>query len=763
MPWPVNCSMSEAFRGVEVPIKRSVLHSAHWIFLVVWWLVSGVPLLDALKAIFAIIAITGFGSWVLSGIFEPKLIHSVTVGLPIGLACVGFLPIFISHKHLPIAFGAVVVLGLSTFFRQCTNCVHKLNVRDISVFLLTCTFTSIELLDRTSKLQIFALYALIGLAGICTLTKKLVKLGNLVLILTLLLCVWIAFVQNGLPIGPASLQSSLYFRTNDNVFSESISNSIANFGLDNLSAATGTPIKYHFLTLSISGIFSRSLDLAPFVMTLQIIPSLAFMVIAFQIATLARQVGGDRRSSIAALYILFLSNTLPNQIRFFSTNTTTNTLSCVFVLAVLLILKRHLRIPTIKSTLLLILMSISSILSKSPYGALLGLGFVALSLALPFSNKHNWFRLFATLVASILAMAASLLFLVKPPSWAHRSFEIDFSSQGLGGAAGPAFFVIPLSIGFFILCRFGLLLLYRNRHKSQPTRQLVVFMISLAIGGLLAFVVDNQSNELYFLNLALLVSAPIAGVGLINGHRHLTQTLQQKDRRLIAITSAIFIFIGTLMEFAPLFDQVSSRQLLLPLLWLALAIVFLAFLYTARFCKFDLRGLCAIGLIGLTIGTFTSQVRSRLFNSPVLPSYSIAQPELVQGILWLKSTSQENDLIATNHSLPCVNLDCVVDESSMLISALSHQQVLIEGPRFVVGDTNYPPWIVERIRLSLDPILTPSKSSLESLIKVGVTRYLLDLSHPSVREGQLEKLISIIPPSYTRGNVMVFDLQSFKG
>jgi hypothetical protein len=727
-----------------------------------WWIAEGVPLLAALKTSIAILALIGLGTWLWSVStrhLTSYLSDSVVIGLPIGLACTGILPIFVPSRHLPTAFTALLVAGALAFVSHATKVEPDKPVKDPLLYFLVFSFSCLELLDTMPLLQLIGLYITL----LFVISRFLLGMKPTFHLVTAIAFFAIALfaAQKINSIGTQSVASlsRLFLRTDDNIFAESVSHSIANLGIGNFAAATGIPLKYHFLSLSISGVFSRVLNLEPFVMTLHVIPALSFAMIALQTFILTYRMSRNRAASTVAVCVLFLGNTLPNQFRFFSTNTTTNTLSYIFVLGTLLVLHSTLTRPSALSMVSLTLLSVSSILSKAPYGVLLALCLCTIALAAFRDRNLNRNILVMYLLIPVFFMGAALLALVQPPDWAQREFSIEFSKQGLGGDYRPALIVFPMVLLLVLLTRFGLLFFYKHHENDVTNRLLVLGILTSVLGGLLPFMVDNGSNELYFLNFALLVSAPLTGIGSYHAWGHVSRFVRLRElKRSTILTATFFTCLGLAIELIPIVNRTSSKQVLLPLIWGIVVCLSVVIISRSQGLRVDRKVVVAAIILGLTAGSFLSHIRSRVNSINVQASYAIADPELIEALTWLRSSSNPTVLIATNRSLPCPDHPCDVDESSMAISAFSQRSVYIEGPRFIVGNTNYPPWVQQRIRLSLNVVYRPSLESLVALENAGVSIYLLDLHHPSVSHTQLQELLRLRKPVFSNKGILIFNI-----
>ena len=97
----------------------------------------------------------------------------------------------------------------------------------------------------------------------------------------------------------------LYTGSDDLVFSESMSWSLAHFGIHDYAAAINTSVRYHWFSLAWSGLVQKSSGVAPFVTTLHVVPVVSFAIITWLVLALARLVTGRSRGGIIAVIALF--------------------------------------------------------------------------------------------------------------------------------------------------------------------------------------------------------------------------------------------------------------------------------------------------------------------------------------------------------------------------------------------------------------------------------------------------------------------------
>jgi hypothetical protein len=130
-----------------------------------------------------------------------------------------------------------------------------------------------------------------------------------------------------------------------------------------------------------------------------------------------------------------------------------------------------------------------------------------------------------------------------------------------------------------------------------------------------------------------------------------------------------------------------------------------------------------VGFIGVSSGSFFLQA---LVNEPYNFTASVASTTDIESLDWVRSNVEDGEIFATNRFLCNQETPCSFDDSSFLISAISRQRVLIEGPRFVIGGMPYPKWAKDRVQKSIDFANSPSEKSWSQLKLFGVDWFYLD-------------------------------------
>jgi hypothetical protein len=365
-------------------------------------------------------------------------------------------------------------------------------------------------------------------------------------------------------------------------------------------------------------------------------------------------------------------------------------------------------------------------LSKMPYAvALLG-GTAASSIFMFIKNKQLRKSLIVQTAAIGLTLISILALFLTPHSWEKRTYILDWNLMNIGIGSQFRIPVAMFFISMLLLTRFPLFLRFS---KDKENNIVKIFILGAVSSGLLRFVVDGNSAEGYFLNSALIFGS--LGIALaVNGLVQLDYQLKAREMLGLGVCSGlisyVFIEIWNRSNFQNGRWWQSHLQILVPFIIAALTCAVAIAIRRNSLGSNLLRPtlfLFVICLVGANTGMFILQTSK-------LPTYaprgSIAADVDLESLNWLRNNSGASDVIATNRFLCPGTEPCDFDESSFLISAVAHRQVLIEGPRFVAGGRPYPIWITERMLLSRSFADSPSVESFDQLRGFGVSWFYLD-------------------------------------
>lgn len=132
-------------------------------------------------------------------------------------------------------------------------------------------------------------------------------------------------------------------------------------------------------------------------------------------------------ASNIAVIVLFATNSLPEQIRFFFVSNTSNTLSHIYLLASMLMFLRA--IETLEWRWLIVFPSSLAItfLSKTPYAAVLLLATMTSLLFLFIESAKSRVYIVCLTFMSFLSTSLAYWLFLRPNSWEQRSFELNLN------------------------------------------------------------------------------------------------------------------------------------------------------------------------------------------------------------------------------------------------------------------------------------------------------------------------------------------------
>ena len=521
---------------------------------------------------------------------------------------------------------------------------------------------------------------------------------------------------------------ALYTGTDDLVFSESLSNSISLFGLKDYIAAIDSPIRYHWFTLAWSGMTSRVSGSAPFDVTLHVVPVVAFLTISCLVWSIVFRLTTSAAASSITVIVLFATNSLPEQIRFFFVSNTSNTLSHIYLLASMLMFLRA--IETLEWRWLIVFPSSLALtfLSKTPYAVVLLLATMS-SLLFLFINsaKSRMYIVCLTFISFISTSLAYWLFL-RPNSWEQRSFRLNLNPFNFQGLTYRTILATVVFVASIYAVRIPIAVSIFQTKPHEYLRSFFVFLGAGISAGLIRFVINGASAEQYFLNSALIFGAILTGCSIELLTRKILQNLQ---RSLLILYCAMTLLSCFLFSFVFTAERISRFPLggnfliVLPLLIGAISAVCFTLFTNRSFLNFNnfLRISIAVAFMGVSSGAYLKlSLEKRQYNF----TESVASTTDLESLDWLRNTAEPTAVIATNRFLCIQEVPCSFDDSSFLISAVSRRRVLIEGPRFVIGGMPYPVWVKDRIQVSVDFANSPSYETWLQLRNLDVDWFYLD-------------------------------------
>ena len=708
----------------------------------------GVGLGDALRISIVVLIQWLFGSMIWSKFIRrgaSSTIDAIAIGAPIGFAISTFFDqIFLSTRLHSIGWlipHLVIVLYVMTSREKDEISTDTIDLPQ--VFLLAIT---------ASLIGLGGLY-FVYIAGAVTmlLFLALIQRRNTVVrhpffahsaVIASSVAIYIAVRLNNPQ--PTSILRPIFQDSDDHIFSEQMSWSLAHLGIFDNSSAIGTPIKYHWLSLAWSGLVSRVSGVGPWSVNLVLVPIITFFILSLIFVALVHKYWHLKWVVFLSPLLLLAADDPSTLLRFYSNSATTNLLPHIWLAATAFLLIRFTFERDWRFRVFIAVLSAATILGKGPSGVVLLGGLVGLLIYGTVFWRNRAIRpLIGTSVLGIVAIVATHLLFINDtnnitysPSWDQIRSLFPFplladvpDGSKLALPIGGLFFLTFLSRRFFLIFFRG----PRSTIKSAP----YWLILGSCSAGMLSFVLYNLGGTQYFLNAAFTIGAMGSVYLLTNdvGPLHLDKYWKQIPKRIYLIGALVWLGLLLLIHLSKTFLEqrfysVQTFTYLIPLAVFVMIFTLICIRKQATanndFTKYS--RVAQIGFIIFTFATFTSFVQ-RIDLSPASPSDStvseIASAGEIEALSWINRHIPQSVTLATNRSLCESSVSCNSQSGSHLVSAISQRRVLLEGPRFipssVSADGMYTSWALKRATASLGFIMMPNRVNTQQLADYGVT------------------------------------------
>ena len=539
------------------------------------------------------------------------------------------------------------------------------------------------------------------------------------------LVAWALVLYFSRPVTPTYgdwLLRPLYTGSDDLVFSESMSWSLAHFGIHDYAAAINTSVRYHWFSLAWSGLVQKSSGVAPFVTTLHVVPVVTFAIITWLVLALARLVTGRSRGGIIAVIALFGTAIAIDPHRMYHVLNTSNIAPFMWFLLMPIALVLNSSENLRSRFIVLPILTFIAFIAKAPFGVAALCGVTA-SLAVAWFGRRNSSQLVLLVFVALTSFATYLAFL-SPHDWEQRQYSITWNLANLTPES-QYYPVIPLFlIAVVIATVFVGVIGLRRGDLTTPLLTALAFLFGASSVGLLRFIVSGGSAELYFFNVTILCGAIVTGLAMDRGGKE-----SDSSQPLALFATTAIAFAGMTVEIhLGVVSRATSPQIshIISPLTIALLLLGVMSLFQKVVGK-QMVGSRSV-LIAFATLAASSALLVNLLKQPeeYLSTTQVASVEDVAALAWLRNSSPSTAIVATNRFLCANDEPCSFDDSSYLISAIARRRVLVEGPRFVIGGRPYPDWMKERIVLSVRFANSPNQADLESLRRYGVSWFVVD-------------------------------------
>jgi hypothetical protein len=706
---------------------------------------QGISLIDATSTSFLVLLQLGAGAICYLNLKrndKPTILEAVVIGGPIFFAALGFVGSawFDQNAVLVMLF----VLPFLVFGRGRRFSTEKIASNSVNVEqLIALTLFGLSIINSSF---VFLSIVLVAILTLGRYENRLIRniLGTrkkqkMVYWSTFYSWLLLKFLLHSSDETRLQILNPLFRGSDDLILSEQVSHSLVNFGLFDNSAAIGTEVKYHWLSLGWSGVLSELSSAAPFVVTLHVVPLVSFFIISGILLHYASNFRKERSTGMIMVLVVFGFQLVGSNIGMIEVLNVSNLLPYIWSLSLVLVLQESFRRFQMRELILISFLAFACALGKAPYAATIAVGLIWSLTFNAVKVKRISISDVLTIVAVGVPMSIAYWFFMRGEAYGSSfSFKWDQFVTALPSplhAGNPSLLGLVstcFTVGMIVAFVVGSLWIYSR--FSDETFRFRVFVIGCTFSGLISFVLNVGGSTIYFLSSALVVFLLITPA-FIGFYRVENGTVKHTALLISAVVGGVAPFVIRILlsrfEIFREFGFFSNFGI-----WLQILIP----MFIAGICEFNYhRGnyifsrhfiVATCGSIVLAISVTTVGRMDLPFVSTDRYVAAYAPTDEVAALDWLRENSDIKDVIVTNRmlcdgSFTCENGD-VSTGSSHLISAYSERRVVIEGPRFLaaspyVNSNKYPIWISERVSDSLDFIENPSFQSFIAIKRYGST------------------------------------------
>ena len=278
----MNNPLKLANQRLRIASSLLTLMSPIFIFVALLLIATGTSTSGALSISFVVLLQWFSGSALWSTIkmaHRPSLLESIALGAPIGFAlCTVFDQIFVLTPLRPIAWLIPVALILVALIRSgFVDGQPEQNETDFQLIAISIVGLLVGMSGIYFVYLIGIIPMLICVAALVFLRFKSSLQRMLCLVAGIVFSVAaIASLTMSTGVASSLLLGPLIYDSDDHIFSEQMSWSIAHWGLGDNSSAVGTGIQYHWFSLAWSGLVSRASGAGPWIVNAHLIPIISF-------------------------------------------------------------------------------------------------------------------------------------------------------------------------------------------------------------------------------------------------------------------------------------------------------------------------------------------------------------------------------------------------------------------------------------------------------------------------------------------------------
>ena len=754
-------------KNPRIRLTASMLTSMSPIFIVVALLLitTGTSTIGALSVTFVVLLQWLSGSVLWSTIkmaHRPSMLESMALGAPIGFAlCTVFDQIFVLTPLRPIAWLIPVFFILVASIRSKTSDgLPEHNEADPHLIAISI----IGMLVGMSGIYFVYLVGIIPML-ICVAALFFFRFKSLIQKMFCLVTgivfsiIAIASLTISTGLSSVSLLGPLIYDSDDHIFSEQMSWSIAHWGLGDNSSAVGTRIQYHWFSLAWSGLVTRASGVGPWIVNAHLEPIISFLVLSLLLISVSQLKRKSIWLALLSPLCLLLADDYLTPLKFYFTGVPTNILSHIWLLSAASLFVCYPFEKSMKFRLIFALLSAATILGKGPYGIVLLSGLLfAITYALFSKKLSDRMSVIVTAAVAIFILIASYFIFLREPSGRNYvvswyRFRTNIPNPLITRIPQGGIFAFVIGVVFiviFLFMRYLVPIYFGIKKNVFPVQ--TFFFSGCTCAGLISFVLYYEGSTTYFVNAALVTGV----LGLIFYLNHTDKLLIAPSviRSKLGVRFLFFvIWYSVLRILLKQFEFFINRHgydkdtfvYLIPFL------LFVLIATSDHLRRFDKR---ITLLSGLTIFIFINGfyfVQKIDFSVPYYSQESVTKlvpPDESKAMNWVSENVPIDAVIATNRSLCLDQPHCTDLDGRTLVSALSRRRVLLDGRHtgpfnddcYAAGELNeaikakslnqiaknistdgcYQPWELERVQASLNFIHDPNNDTSSVLKSFGV-------------------------------------------
>ena len=588
------------------------------------------------------------------------------------------------------------------------------------------------------------------------------------------LLIWITI---GLTLGYLLLSSTapdpfIFGQGAESVPREAWSNSIVMWGPNEKIAIFGNPLRYHWFSFAVFGMIARLSGLMPMVLFNSGLSAVIDLIcVGGIIWSISHLLSNKKKVALLSVVIVYGSVSLNIPYVIITDSSPDATSWLVWLVAFVFALLNQKSFSCRVAPVLFAALGTVVILSNGGYGTSLAIGITFWVIGTMFREGNfsirNSLNEIVIYICTGLAMSAAYLLFLTPSEYSTST--IDTSSRFLFSWSG-VLFLISFYSSRIITFPFVI------RLAPQPLRRIFQGLALASVAGF--FVYRNSSWQLaiYFTFPALLVlSIPL----VFSFAKEWSDWLfSRRARHLLTLSSFVLGFSLQVLFSAIQWKRYERFGALVFSEYLVIVPIVAILIFAAVFAQLSKTKsdtadkftksyrhsfkrifvistvTCSLGIgLGYSVRGYTRDLVDLQSGKSISKESSpVVSYELQAGMLWLRSNSAKEELIATNFlcgsEVRSFFKNCSEQNNHLAIAAYAQRRVLIEGnswsnvgtvftetqrlPVPIIGDGIFtlqvvaPQWMTERIAMSHRFASRPDKIAADYMKKMGINWFVVD-------------------------------------